>query len=118
MWALQKQRESQILLLLNWDDPQEKGTIPGKVFEYLAAMRPVLAIGGSEGDVIHRILTETGAGHQAANVESIKAWLKKWYFEYRSRGAVDSNGDMAKIARHSQREMARKFANIFSGRFS
>ena len=37
--ALQRQRESQVLLLLDWDDPQEKGNYPGKVFEYLAAGR-------------------------------------------------------------------------------
>ncbi len=33
--AIEKQRESQLLLLLDWDDPQEKGSYTGKIFEYL-----------------------------------------------------------------------------------
>lgn len=49
--TLARQRESQILLLLNWDDPREVGVYTGKLFEYLAAKRPILAIGGPKGVV-------------------------------------------------------------------
>ena len=45
--ALQRQAESQILLMLGWTDPRETGQHSGKLFEYLGAARPILAVGGS-----------------------------------------------------------------------
>ena len=110
--ALQKQRESQLLLLLNWDDPGEKGNYPGKVFEYLAARRPILAIGGSEGDVVGELLGETLSGIHAITVEDIKNALEKMYQQFQSEGRVTSHGDNSKINKYSYREMAKKFAEI------
>ncbi len=43
--AVNYQRRSQLLLLAEIDSPQTRGIIPGKLFEYLAAKRPILAIG-------------------------------------------------------------------------
>lgn len=53
--------KSQVLLLLLNDTPNAKGIIPGKTFEYLAARRPILAVGPEDGDA-SRVLEETGAG--------------------------------------------------------
>lgn len=49
--VLELQKRSDILLLLTWDNIQEKGVISGKVFEYLAAQKPILHIGYAEGEV-------------------------------------------------------------------
>lgn len=113
--ALQKQCESQLLLLLNWNDPQEKGNFPGKIFEYLAARRPILATGGSEDDVVAGLLIETQAGIHAPTAEKIRAALESMYQEYKSQGGVAYSGDKAKMNEYSQREMARKFAEILDG---
>ena len=43
--AVNYQRRSQLLLLAEIDTPHTRGIIPGKLFEYLAAKRPILAIG-------------------------------------------------------------------------
>lgn len=43
--ALRAQREADVLLLLLWNDPREKGIYTGKLFEYIGAGRPILAIG-------------------------------------------------------------------------
>ena len=43
--ALERQRKAQVLLLIEIDSPDTSGIIPGKLFEYMAASRPVLAIG-------------------------------------------------------------------------
>lgn len=59
--VLTEYRKASLLLLLTNQSGNAAGHIPGKLFEYLAAGRPVLAIGEPGGDVA-RILSETGAG--------------------------------------------------------
>lgn len=109
--ALQKQRESQILLLLNWDDPDEVGVYTGKVFEYLAARRPILAIGGPRG-VVSELLEKTGAGVHVSNQEDVKRTLMKFYEQFKIYGCVLYEGQETEIAKYSHLEMARRFAAI------
>ena len=109
--ALNKQRESQLLLLLKWSDTQQRGVYPAKIFEYLAARRPILTVGGSP-DVVDRLLDETKAGVSGQTGEEIKALLLPLYREYKSTGAVSYSGDEAETNKYSHREMARKFASI------
>jgi glycosyltransferase involved in cell wall biosynthesis len=60
--ALALQRDSEALLLLIPEaDGRGKGVISGKVFEYLAAERPILALVPPEGEAA-RLIRETGAG--------------------------------------------------------
>jgi glycosyltransferase involved in cell wall biosynthesis len=109
--ALNKQRESQLLLLLKWNDTRRRGFYSAKIFEYLAARRPVLAVGGFP-DVVDRLLDETKAGSSAQTGEEIKAVLLRLYREYKSNGAVSYSGDEAETGKYSHREMAKKFAAI------
>jgi glycosyltransferase involved in cell wall biosynthesis len=69
--ALEKQRESQVLLLLLWDHPEDMGVYTGKIFEYLAAQRPILAIGGSKG-VVKELLDDTNAGVYVTSIKGVK----------------------------------------------
>lgn len=112
--AMGKQRESQVLLFLNWDDPQERGLYSGKIFEYLGARRPILAIGGSRDDVVSELLNETKAGISAPTVEDIKNALKELYHEYKTKGEIAFSGEEAKINKYTHREMAGKFAGILN----
>ena len=109
--ALEKQRESQILLLLNWDDPGEIGVYTGKVFEYLAARRPILAVGGPRG-VVTELLEETGAGVHALGYEQLKHILLEFWEQYTTHGYVPYRGSEERIAKYSHREMARRFAEL------
>jgi glycosyltransferase involved in cell wall biosynthesis len=60
--ALELQRDSEALLLLIPDaDGRGKGVLSGKVFEYLAAERPILAVVPSDGAAAD-LIRETGAG--------------------------------------------------------
>lgn len=52
---------SPVLFLPLNNTPNVMGIIPGKLFEYIASKRPILAIGPKKGDTA-RILKETGAG--------------------------------------------------------
>jgi glycosyltransferase involved in cell wall biosynthesis len=109
--AVKEQRESQVLLLLLWNHPEEIGVYTGKIFEYLAAQRPILAIGGPES-VVKDLLAETNAGVYATSVDDVKKALEEYYNEYKLKDNVSYKGERAKIDKYSQREMARKFAEV------
>lgn len=59
--VLNYQKASQVLLLLVNRVPSAKGIITGKIFEYLLANRPILAIGPLDGDLAE-VLNKTNAG--------------------------------------------------------
>jgi glycosyltransferase involved in cell wall biosynthesis len=48
--AIREQQQADILLLLTWDDPRERGVLTGKLFEYIGAGRPILVLGHVDGD--------------------------------------------------------------------
>lgn len=110
--ALAKQRQSQLLLLFDWDDPQEKGVYPGKVFEYLAARRPVFAIGGVADNVVAELLRQTKGGIHAPAADAVKKALAQLYQEYRLKRRVEYRGDESEISKYSYRETAGRFAEI------
>jgi hypothetical protein len=109
--ALNKQRESQLLLVFKWNDTRHRGHYTAKIFEYLAARRPILAVGGFP-DVIDQLLGETKAGVSGHTAEDIKTLLLRLYQEYKSTSVVSYNGDEAETNKYSHREMARKFAVV------
>ncbi|HNQ34936.1 MAG TPA: glycosyltransferase [bacterium] len=113
--AVARQRSSQVLLLLNWDDPAETGVYTAKLFEYLAAGRPVLALGGS-GGVVRDLLERTGAGFHCADRAALEARLLDWYGQWRGSGRVGYGGRREEILKYSQREMAAKFAAVLEGK--
>jgi len=110
--SFEKQKESQLLLLLNWEEPQEKGVIPAKIFEYFAAQRPIFATGGFGHDVVEDVLKEINSGTYCSTIEDIKNALKKYYLEYKSKGKVTYNRNTEEISKYSYQGMARKFAEI------
>ncbi len=59
--ALKLAAQSAILLLPINNTPNQMGIIPGKLFEYLALKRPILAIGPEKGDTA-QIIEKTNSG--------------------------------------------------------
>ncbi len=85
--AVHKQQQSDILLLMQWNDPREQGNVPGKFFEYLGARRPILLL-GLEGGVPHRIIQERNAGFLGRNSDEIAAQLRRWTEEKASKHEI------------------------------
>jgi glycosyltransferase involved in cell wall biosynthesis len=109
--SVQKQRESHVLLLLTWNDPHEKGVYTAKLFEYLAAGRPILAL-GLQGSVVTDLLNQTHAGVNVSSDAEIKEQILTVYREYEKNGFVSYSGVPFEIEKYSHREMARKFAEV------
>ena len=109
--SIQKQREAQILLLLTWNDPEEKGVYTGKLFDYLAARRPILSLGYT-GGVVKDLLDQTRAGVHCSNEAELREYLLRAYREYRELGVVQYHGIGEEVMKYSHVEMARKFAEV------
>jgi glycosyltransferase involved in cell wall biosynthesis len=110
--AVAEQRKAQMLLLLTWNNPEEEGVYTGKLFEYLAAHRPILSLGFTEGGVVKELLVQTKAGVHAGNEEELKAEIIRAYHEYREFGKVQYRGINTEVMKYSHKEMARKFAEV------
>ena len=111
--VIEKQRKAQLLLLLNWNDPKEKGVYTGKVFEYLSAKRPIIAIGGYGEGVIDELLKNTNAGTSLNDVNEIKNVLNGYYSEFKADGKVKYTGIPEEINKFSHLGMAEKFSKVF-----
>jgi glycosyltransferase involved in cell wall biosynthesis len=88
--SLELQRDSDVLLLLIPDaGGRGKGVLSGKVFEYLAAERPILAVVPPEGAAAD-LIRQTGAGVVVApdDVDGMTAALRELHAKWKA-GALD-----------------------------
>lgn len=82
--ALRIMMAAQVLLLPLNDTPNIGGVVPGKLYEYLGAHRPILAIGKPDADSGKIIkLTNSGIITDFGDVEGAKAALKRYFIAYR-----------------------------------
>jgi glycosyltransferase involved in cell wall biosynthesis len=103
------QQASAALLLLTVAG--QKGVLTAKLFDYLAAGRPVLAVPGDEGDVAS-LLKRTGAGVVASAPVEIAGVLKHWYEQWEATGAIAMPRDEAHIQSYSRRQQTRRLAKM------
>jgi|TARA_R100000479_G_scaffold130736_1_gene68731 glycosyltransferase involved in cell wall biosynthesis len=98
--ALQMQHEAQVLLLLEIDRPETKAIIPGKLFEYFAAERPIVAL-GPKGSDIEQLIRETESGQFFAYSEKgkLKSNILKLYSEYKKGELKVSSKNISKYSR-------------------
>lgn len=98
--AIAKQLSSQVLLLLINKTENAKGILTGKFFEYLAAQRPILAVGPADGDVA-KILDETKAGFIAdfEDEETLQKIILNYYLQFQKGNLQLSNRSIEKYSR-------------------
>lgn len=108
--ALEIQNSSQVLLLTEINSKETQGIIPGKLFEYLAAKRPILAIGPKNWDV-GEIITETNSGKlfDYSEASKLKEILLNWFNDFEhNKLRVNSRN----IDQYSRRELTKKLAEL------
>ena len=71
---LKVERQADILLECRWIDPAGDGVIPGKLFEYIGARRPILSLGSLTGEAA-AIVRDNDLGLVSNDPDEIKAML-------------------------------------------
>jgi glycosyltransferase involved in cell wall biosynthesis len=94
--SLSVQRRADVLLLLLWNDPREAGVFTGKLFEYVGAARPILAVGAESG-VAANLIRSRGLGVAVADAQQIAVALRRWIAEKERDGQVAAPPESARI---------------------
>jgi len=108
--AVRWQRRARILLLTGGREPEAKGILTGKFFEYLAARRPILSFGPIGGDMDVAIKEcEAGAMFDYDDYSGAKDWIEKQYALYKNGEICIPSG---KIENYSREWLCRKMAAL------
>jgi len=85
--SLDAQRRADVLLLLLCNDVREAGVFTGKLFEYVGAGRPILAVGAERGVAVE-LIRSRGLGVVAMDADRIAAVLREWLAEKEATSRV------------------------------
>jgi glycosyltransferase involved in cell wall biosynthesis len=110
--ALQEQRCSQVLLLIEIDSEQTNCIIPGKLFEYLVSERPILAIGPEQADFASIIKeTNTGTFFTYEDKDALKTQIVQYFEAFQSQSLqVHAVG----LQKYSRRALTQELATILN----
>jgi glycosyltransferase involved in cell wall biosynthesis len=102
---------SDVLLILQRGGTTAGSHIPAKVFEYLYAAKPILAIAGP--GVLSELLTASGLGVTVAphDVNGLARTIQSLCRDHRS-GALRVQPDMTYISRFDRRNLTARFADL------
>jgi glycosyltransferase involved in cell wall biosynthesis len=110
--AIAAQQSASVLLLV-MGKGEGTAILPGKVFEYLGAQRPILAVvhpGGESADLVRR--TNTGVVVDPDDTGAMVHVLEDLYTKW-ERGSIPYTPDVEEVNRYSRVEQARQLSDLF-----
>ena len=104
--------ESSLLLLPINDAPNVAGILPGKMFEYIALRKPIIAVGPIKADFA-KIINETGTGNSFnfEDVEGIKNSVAN-YFDLFQKNKLQV--EAAATEQFSRKNLAKKYIELLN----
>ena len=109
--AVEEQRNASLLILPLRKEPEYKAVLPGKLFEYMASMRPVLGIGQPDG-AMSMILNRTGTGVVIDwnDREAISRFIESSWQKHRQGSLTVEDADISQFTR---RNLTHRMAQLF-----
>jgi len=109
--AIREMSESDVLLIFQPDSVGARFAVPGKLYEYIATGRPILAM-VSQGPTKELIETEgLGITVDYGDVQGIKKAILRFHSDWR-RGILESRADPGLIERFSRKNLTQKLAGV------
>ncbi len=104
------QKSAQVLLLPINKVSSANGIVTGKIFEYLQANRPILAIAPRDGDLAEIIKeTKAGAVVEFDDAETLKSEIVKLYTKFKNQTLKVSH---TKIKQYHRKELTSQLAEL------
>jgi len=109
--CIRREAVSHVLLLIKHDTPNYNGLVPGKLYEYIGARRPILAV-VPEGEAA-RIVLNTGRG-EVADISKTRQIAEKLgvMFKLFMDGRLDASYNLSKIDDFSRRVQSAKLDEL------
>lgn len=117
--SLGMQMESDMVLLLNWNDDNYTGVIPGKLYEYMSSHKPILALimGNKPGSESAKMIADCELGcacEQASptDMEKMKQYLTQKIGDFKNGIRQDIASE--KIAPFEYKNIARRYLDVIT----
>ena len=111
--CIARERRSHALLLIKHDDERYRGLVPGKLFEYIGARRPILAVGpDGEAAAIVRDLRR-GETARIGDPDGVARALETMYARYRA-GTLESSYSLEEVPQYSRSVEAARLSELLA----
>ncbi|AWG25886.1 glycosyltransferase family 4 protein [Flavobacterium kingsejongi] len=108
--AVEEQRKSQVLLLIEINSEETKSIIPGKLFEYMVSERPIIAMGPEDSDFEEIVrTTNTGVFIRYSDMDLLKETLLKYYKDYQNK-TLQSHA--VGLQHYSRKQLTKQLAEL------
>ena len=108
--AVEHQRKSQVLLLIEINSEDTKSIIPGKLFEYMVSNRPIVAIGPNGSDFADIVTqTNTGVFFDYSEKAKLKSVILDFYNQF-LEGKLQSHG--IGLQQYSRKNLTKQLADL------
>ncbi|MDD5421812.1 MAG: glycosyltransferase [Candidatus Omnitrophota bacterium] len=110
--SLKIQKASDALLLIQWIGKGGEGCHTAKLYDYLGARRPVIAL-TTRGGVMKDLVRATSCGAAVYGDHDLRESILGLYTEYVAKGYVDYTGNELEIQKHTRAIKAGELAGLF-----
>lgn len=111
--SLEIQRSSDMLLFVQWQGRGSDGWYSAKLYDYLGARRPILAL-AKKGGIIEDLINRTSSGAIAHDKPGMEREILLAYDEFIKTGSVKYAGNEGELSKHTRLARTGQLADILT----